>query len=378
VEENEKVIASRTAIVRSRRRTTGTQQKILSRIWIKVLMFVVLPMHPSECFYFVPVLQRPHQWISRIQLSTTKRRRLLFSKQPKIWRPDYVNRRLTAVHGDDDEDDSVAEKFQLTCIDASTNDYEYQDPSSWLRIGHSKSQSGPDNDTIFRYSDLSKAVALETWRWCKHFVVAQNLCPWAVASVATTGAIRMYIVTVEEDHDNYETFQEVIDLVASEFQLELLVGNQNSDSTKLDPNTAIVFCVMVTTKTKTGSDAAHNRWDFEGFYEWFTGMEDLWLDIAEEEKEQGHRHHRMPHPAVHLTVAPFHPDWRFSEEGDDDPLAIEKQSPYPTVSIVATSVINKAGSAATEQIAKTNELTLQEKSFSEWKEVYERAIRPPT
>jgi Protein of unknown function (DUF1415) len=59
-------------------------------------------------------------------------------------------------------------------------------------------------------------------------------------------------------------------------------------------------------------------------------------------------------------VAPFHPDWVFA--GEPQSLQYEKRSPYPTVTLVSTRVVDKAGEEATKQIGTQNEKTLLSKS----------------
>ena len=73
-----------------------------------------------------------------------------------------------------------------------------------------------------------------------------------------------------------------------------------------------------------------------------------------------------------VTLAPFHPDWQF---GDGPPeLDIEKQSPYPTVTIVCTSVIDKAGAAATKAIGEHNERVLLDMGVSKLRELYQTSV----
>ena len=94
----------------------------------------------------------------------------------------------------------------------------------------------------------------------------------------------------------------------------------------------------------------------------------MWLDAADD------------NPAsveFKTTLAPFHPDWRFANNDameNEDSVAFEKKSPAPTVSIVSTAVIDKAGAAATEQIGFHNSEVLQSKSAAEWKLLYDQAI----
>lgn len=114
------------------------------------------------------------------------------------------------------------------------------------------------------------------------------------------------------------------------------------ETNSVDPNVAIAFIV------------SHERdWDFSSFYEWFEDLEETFEDDF-------------------VTLAPFHPDWKFG--GGPPELDIEKQSPYPIVTIVCTSVIDKAGPAATEQIGQHNEEVLLELGISKLRQLYENAV----
>lgn len=170
-----------------------------------------------------------------------------------------------------------------------------------------------------------------TWNWCAHFVVPHNLCPWAPASVASN-AIRIYSVQ---------------DTTCAVNPTKQLLEQISMDLLGLDPNTAIFFVIFE-------NDTVLR--DFGAFYEWFSVLEDDW------EVDQ-------------VTLAPFHPEWAYNgKQGGGNPVDLEKQSPYPTVSLVHSSVIDKAGAAATKQIASNNEQILCQKSIGDWIAIYERAV----
>jgi hypothetical protein len=196
-------------------------------------------------------------------------------------------------------------------------------------------------------------AARETWNWCSRFVVRYDLCPWAAASVRTAHAVRVHVVVVADGERRQEELMEAATRqVSRDFAREL-------ETAGADPNAAIAFVVLL---------KKDPPWDFEEFYDWFVGLEEL--QWSEEEEED---------LADVITLAPFHPDWSFAaaaadDDGGPDALAFEKKSPYPTVSIVSTAAIDKAGPEATERIAENNEKTLLEKSVSEWRQLYDRAI----
>lgn len=179
------------------------------------------------------------------------------------------------------------------------------------------------------YNGFEDRVVAETWRWCSDFVVPLELCPWAAASVQSKGAVRIALSTTNE---------------MSEAILQNAVRlRQDVDAQLADPNVAIVFVVC-----------SDRNWDFVEFYEYFYQFEESWHNDF-------------------VTLAPFHPDWQF---GGDTPLELgmEKQSPYPTVSLVCTSVIDKAGEAATNQIGQHNEEVLLNLGLDKLQRLYQSAV----
>jgi hypothetical protein len=73
-----------------------------------------------------------------------------------------------------------------------------------------------------------------------------------------------------------------------------------------------------------------------------------------------------------VIVAPFHPDWAFA--GEPESLQFEKRSPYPTVTLVSTRVVEAAGEEATEQIGKHNEYVLLSKSVDELQTMWNQSL----
>jgi hypothetical protein len=218
---------------------------------------------------------------------------------------------------------------------------------------HTKSPSSAaekdkEGDFPFRISAstdplLVQQAATETWRWCAHFVAAHNLCPWAQKSVQTDQAIRIYVV------ENIEDMEESLQTVSAQFYADLKASS-------IDPNAAIAFVVLA---------KSDDEWSFPDYYDWYLQEEDNWLDDADEDENS---------IANHVTWAPFHPEYEF--QGDDECLQVEKRSPYPTVSIVSSAVIDSAGPSVTTQIAKNNEETLRKKTASQWQELYDASVRP--
>ncbi|GKY91359.1 hypothetical protein MPSEU_000108100 [Mayamaea pseudoterrestris] len=243
----------------------------------------------------------------------------------------------------DDDDESL-----YTNIDG------HQLDQSCVKIGDSSIPYHHDLSDSPRDHELALAAAIATYQWAANFVVPHNLCPWAERSVQTKHAMQIVVL-----RDN-GTLESRLEKVAAQFQANLKAG-------KTDANTAIVFCVVLP------PDSNHWTSDFAFFYDWYLNMEDDWFDHADEDSS---------HVGNVVTLAPFHPQWQFAtdaaasndDSSQNDSFAIEKQSPYPTISMVSTKVIERAGEAATRQIFETNQETLASKTMHEWNEIYEQAV----
>jgi hypothetical protein len=212
-------------------------------------------------------------------------------------------------------------------------------------------------DPLYRHPMASYA-AQATYQWAAHFVVTHNLCPWAERSVQTHGAMQIIILTYTDD------IEEQLEAIAAEF-------HERIDSGRADPNTAILFCVVLPPPSTTSDGNSQDHWttDFSSFYDWYLDVEDAWIDRADED---------AAHVTNKVTLAPFHPQWEFASDTDDDDNSVsqslEKQSPFPTITMVATSVIQRAGEAATRQIFDNNQETLASKPMEEWTRLYQQAV----
>lgn len=201
---------------------------------------------------------------------------------------------------------------------------------------------------------LYQHVAETTWNWCAHFIARYNLCPWAEPSVQGKDSIRIYCVHSETSESQLE---DVLEAVATDFVRDLT-------NRSIDPNTAIALVVLVSSSSTYTriENITSDAWfdDFASFYDWFVELEERWPLIDQ------------------VRLAPFHPTWQYSpndnNENNDDVVAMEKQSPYATISLVSAAVIDKAGPAATEKIAANNEAVLQQMSTVEWKAIYDAAV----
>ena len=218
-----------------------------------------------------------------------------------------------------------------------------------------------DNPKIsyFHYSDLqdqhplAPTVATATYQWADRFVARHNLCPWAERSVQTKNALQIIVLTVDSEGD----VDEQLEGIATRFDAAV-------DSGQADGNTAIFFCVLLPPKQ---DDNRQQHWttDFASFDDWYLGMEDAWFDRADETDE---------HIANRVTLAPFHPQWQFADDAADSSSSLEKQSPFPTITMVSTRVIERAGEAATQQIFDSNQATLASKTPEEWSRLYQQAV----
>jgi hypothetical protein len=147
------------------------------------------------------------------------------------------------------------------------------------------------------------------------------------------------------------------------FAAQELVQSAIAES-KLDANAAISFVVLISAC----------EWKFDYFHNWFLDLEDGYLVEYEEED---------PYDVFvksQVTLAPFHPDWAFVPDDDSDDnsnkaLDFEKRSPYPTVTLVCRHVIDRAGEAATRQIADHNQEVLISKGFEQLQALYQTKVR---
>jgi hypothetical protein len=227
-----------------------------------------------------------------------------------------------------------------------------EETSVWARTALLNTQvvAEPEDDDKTDPTNTAAAstAALETWNWCRHFVLPLQLCPWAKASLETSRAIQVFVV--ENDSTtmmNEKKKRLMVSDLAEHFSSLLLVQQQQQQQQENNiaslESAAIFFLVFLDEDSKT----------FVDFYESFLDLEDTW------ENEE-------------VIIAPFHPDWEF--EGDDPSLSFEKKAPHPTISLVSAKVVNQAGPAATESIGRRNEETLLGKSPKQLRALWKSSI----
>jgi hypothetical protein len=183
-------------------------------------------------------------------------------------------------------------------------------------------------DESWQRDDTPSRPALETWNWCREFVLKLQLCPWAKASLETKNALHIFVAPKRSIA--------FVEDVAKEFS-KFCAENPTLESA------AIFFVLFV-----------EDEGSFIDFYNWFEELEDDWM---QEE----------------VIVAPFHPDWEFA--GEAESLQYEKRSPHPAVSIVSALVVEQAGAAATEQIGIQNEAILLDKDPLELEALWTESCR---
>jgi len=202
--------------------------------------------------------------------------------------------------------------------------------------------------------DVARRAATETWNWCAHFVARHNLCPWAGASVREPFAIRLYGWVDPQEN----LLEVVLERVAADFANDL-------ERECIDPNTAIAFVLLLSSSSQSSQQIKSFSRDDNFWYDDFTSFYDFFFELEEQWPMQ-----------EQVTLAPFHPKWSYFSGGEEEAesLELEKQSPHVTISLVSTATIDKAGEAATEQIAANNQKVLQQKSATEWRFIYENAV----
>lgn len=185
-----------------------------------------------------------------------------------------------------------------------------------------------DDGQEWRPSQEIPQAARDTVSWCRDFVLPLQLCPWVRSSLDTMGALQIFMADTQPN-------QQLVEDIGYRFK-EFLKTSPQVES-------AAIFFVIFP------------NCDFADFYSWFDELEDTW-ELMDE-----------------VIVAPFHPDWTWTK-GESESLQFEKRSPYPTVSLVSTRVIDAAGEDVTRQIGVQNEKTLLSKSPEDLQIMWNKCI----
>ena len=269
---------------------------------------------------------------------------------------------LFSASDDDDVSSSLPSSLPLPSVwsmSASCDDDDDDASASWT---WERLLIEDNNDKEERKQGiLLKKAALETWNWCSKFVVQYQLCPWAKASVSTPNALQIYLI---QDIDIYNSLDILVN-VTERFESFIDECNPSLESS------AIFFCVFVSSSSSSfdsekqqpnDDDATIDFVDFCN--EFFDRIEPSLLD----------------HTNDRIIAAPFHPNWTYNsndDDGDDDShvLDFEKQSPYPTISLVSADIVDRAGTETTEAIGIQNEEILTGKSYKEWEHLWSKALK---
>ena len=170
-----------------------------------------------------------------------------------------------------------------------------------------------------------------------------ELCPWAAASLAAPRAVK-YVEAASCDTPAAAL------RVIREAAEELLLAD-------FDASKAITFCIFPNFALD----------DFEAF-------NDFVIDIEEGVIELGSADFDFDEDEV--TVAGFHPNFRFGGEEEAAGINFEKRSPLPTVSLVRTKGIEgEKMEELTAKIGAQNEKTLAELGDGRVAELFREATR---
>eukprot|EP00984_Skeletonema_dohrnii_P017500 scaffold7985_cov108-Skeletonema_dohrnii-CCMP3373.AAC.1 len=252
-----------------------------------------------------------------------------------------------------------------------------------------------------------------THRWADKFVRQLNLCPWAGSSLDKEGAICYWALLIDEHDDDEGVVLNKMEEIVREagVQLTLATSDEEGDGGgRIDPSVAISFIILVPMKRRPNNINSDALPDFGSFHEFFIDLEDRLLDECddywdeidaadnnnEEENETNDNTvlSNVNSLGCEITIAAFHPKWQFNgsnEQTDGDAIDYEKRTPYPTISIVMSSVIeslmkereegggsdedNGTSSAlATERIADLNEKTLCAIGRERLKEIFDEEV----
>lgn len=221
----------------------------------------------------------------------------------------------------------------------------------WCTVCKAIQSKDQKQQTTTDTPDATEA-AIQTWNWCRNFVLKLQLCPWAKASLETSMATQIFVVkdrftnTADEDDDDVKNLDAFVEFVSKRF-LQFIDHNPSIES-------AAIFFVVFCNLDDEERVVETNYSSFLGFYDWFVRLEE------EEYSDED------------VIIAPFHPNWDFV--GESPSLKYEKKSPYPTVSIVSAKVVEQAGEAATEKIATHNEQLLLSKTSHELQDIWESSL----
>lgn len=283
--------------------------------------------------------------------------------------------------------------FGATFADISIN------PEGWVRLIDCKDSAKfasilrkeYPTDEVIPFPYVGVEAAQSTLRWCDEFVAKLGLCPWAKQSLSRSGTVRIHIVRTNYRNSvaNLGGYEDAIRSAAADL---LLVTNHITDDSRknnvqvpdsvgktekiklcyevdgppvVDPKLAITFIVLAPSESLSVPGSSIS---FPEFYEFVDNLESKLFDEADA---------GISSTGDLVTIAGFHPQWEFLGL-TNSPINFEKQSPYPTVSLVLTESIDEAGQEATERISKHNKEVLSSIGIQMLSKIFrEKVIRPP-
>ena len=290
------------------------------------------------------------------------------------------------------------------------------DPSSPLDTTTLQTIHNNNNNAVSPPPIEALKAIQATHRWADKFVRQLNLCPWAGSSLDKEGAICYWALLIDDEHDDDEGMVlNKMEEIVREAGVQLTLATSDDDEEgdgggRIDPSVAISFIVLVPLKRRTNSSNNDILPDFGNFHEFFIDLEDRLLDECDdywdevdaadnddnEETNDNTVLSNVNSLGCEITIAAFHPKWQFNgsnEQTDGDAIDYEKRTPYPTISIVMSSVIeslmkeredggggsededNGTSSAlATERIADLNEKTLCAIGRDRLKEIFDEEV----
>lgn len=255
-------------------------------------------------------------------------------------------------------------------------------------------------DTSLEHAAMPPKEALTaivaTHRWAANFVRPLQLCPWAGSSLDTDGAIRYWVVlfdasNVMESEEIFDEMERVAGQAGRHLEQITSVGTN-----PIDAAAAISFVILA----PMNADMLMFP-DFVSFHEFFLDLEDRLLDECDTYWDNFDDHNDVAQnesdipDECKITLAAFHPDWRFNTKNSDSSIEstsaidYEKRTPYPTISIVMSSVIDAlidpdaeqsedgSSSVVTNRIAASNEKTLCKLGVDRLKEMYKSKVICP-
>ena len=323
------------------------------------------------------------------------------AKKLNISKNEYIDWNVRVTVYDDDDDDDESENpilFQIRQYDNhnKNNSTQQKPPAPAPR---------PAASSCTHLSlEQSNSITDNMIRWCTNFVTKLNLCPWAKSSISTPDAIRIKIIPQSAGWNYMEQIirsssYELIRVTTPPPPSSSLTNNNNNKQQKMvDPNIAITFVVVAPNNNNynnnnNGGGGWETDEDFEflSFYQHFSNLEDTLFQEADDAASQrdndrsleellflknGDKDDDIIFLGDHITLAPFHPDWTFSSSQEDEqsPLDFEKQTPYPTISLVRSSAVMAAGEETTIRIGSHNEQILQDLGTDTLKSIYHENV----